>query len=1165
MHKYGYFGNDSSIFRNKITGGSTEHAVMMFDGIFDIIDDSRIDISNGFTMTEVFSSDENYTPGCVCSTAFSARLLNYDGALTGFNFQRNFTLFLGVENTTSKVTLPSYFQGEAKIAAKIANIWFCIDEDDTVCVMGTNDHEVTSFGGKLTNLITVRNGTNYPLYVYAVSTGKKIVRRFEVSGTSGYYNDDVTMTTMDVSLSDLAYERVAALAERSISDYWQIYTNSIFHYEYQITDGETKLATTSTMFTTVNSFIGEKPKKVLGKIVDFEAQDWNSKLDKDADAYIKTTYSAQKSIITIAQELYAPFGMVPQIQYNSNTDTSLSGVKYATNPFAGLSGYTYRDLVAMLAESIGLNVRFETITLTFTSTTAGFSSVPIPRITYIMGSGYTLGQDEIYDYNTEEYQTTQIQKIIVRQTANDVGVQYPADAAANANTWNIVDNPLLAPYATEQAIRDRTAYIWQRVTNDRSGGFYPGTVECFSQLVLQGGDIFAITDENGDTQTMIISHMTTVWNGMADCTIECVGNEYRNDDASNGYKEKLRNGRKYHDFIVDLESLVSEIGDMEGDINTLQQTATSYGVRISDAEGDISVLEQTAYSYGTRITNAEGDISALEQSVGIIQTEVRSVQGHQIFRGTNKLDTLNQVGTNNNDWQNEKWTRTGAAGQYSLSNLLAPPSVGIKRMVQITASSADNLIMQTDIPLSKTAGVTTQYTVSFWYRLTAGSPSSNNVKVYCQTYDMVEVSSEMLCDEYEWTHVYTVFNVDNRSAKFGIGLIANSNCTIQICGMKLEIGNESTPWSEADSYTLTRITQTAQGIDTEITDALENYYTKSETAQYVNTEMGDALGNYYTKSETSTQINTSLTNALGNYYTKTETASQISTSMSTALGDYYTKTETATQISTAISTNNGNYYTKTETAQQITTTMTTALGNYYTKTETATEISTYVGNHAYGLVSGITINQYGITLSGGMYVSVNAGVSDCCEIKNATSGTINHGISLTSYTDLKLIPRSGTYGGISVSQHNQGLVLLPETSYGNQDSTISQYPAYLGLNLALDGWTESYIADMYYYNAYEQSSREMKEDIHPIDIPGEVIDALNPVSFRYRMDANHQKHYGLIHEDTLPILPDICKGDENTDPEKKAINYIELVAILLKQVQELRARVAALEGGENHD
>lgn len=92
-----------------------------------------------------------------------------------------------------------------------------------------------------------------------------------------------------------------------------------------------------------------------------------------------------------------------------------------------------------------------------------------------------------------------------------------------------------------------------------------------------------------------------------------------------------------------------------------------------------------------------------------------------------------------------------------------------------------------------------------------------------------------------------------------------------------------------------------------------------------------------------------------------------------------------------------------------------------------------------------------------------------------------------------------------------------------------------------------------------QSSREVKENIQELNNVGIVIDQLAPVSFSYKADPVKSKKFGLIYEDTIDILPEICISTNGIDANTKAIDYTGLIPILLKEVQELRKRVATLE------
>ena len=87
------------------------------------------------------------------------------------------------------------------------------------------------------------------------------------------------------------------------------------------------------------------------------------------------------------------------------------------------------------------------------------------------------------------------------------------------------------------------------------------------------------------------------------------------------------------------------------------------------------------------------------------------------------------------------------------------------------------------------------------------------------------------------------------------------------------------------------------------------------------------------------------------------------------------------------------------------------------------------------------------------------------------------------------------------------------------------------------------------------SSRYVKHNIQPLTFTSDIIDRLNPVSFIYNNDTSNKQHLGLIYEDTVNIVPQICLDDGQT----KTINYAELTPLLLKEIQNLRKRVKTLE------
>ena len=94
--------------------------------------------------------------------------------------------------------------------------------------------------------------------------------------------------------------------------------------------------------------------------------------------------------------------------------------------------------------------------------------------------------------------------------------------------------------------------------------------------------------------------------------------------------------------------------------------------------------------------------------------------------------------------------------------------------------------------------------------------------------------------------------------------------------------------------------------------------------------------------------------------------------------------------------------------------------------------------------------------------------------------------------------------------------------------------------------------------AYNTSSdRRLKSNIQDAESASAKIDAMQVRQFDWTEDGSHQD-YGMIAQELKAIEPLAVSGDENSD-EMMGVDYSKLVPMLLKEIQELRSRVAALE------
>ena len=108
---------------------------------------------------------------------------------------------------------------------------------------------------------------------------------------------------------------------------------------------------------------------------------------------------------------------------------------------------------------------------------------------------------------------------------------------------------------------------------------------------------------------------------------------------------------------------------------------------------------------------------------------------------------------------------------------------------------------------------------------------------------------------------------------------------------------------------------------------------------------------------------------------------------------------------------------------------------------------------------------------------------------------------------------------------------------------------------------------------YVSSIRASKTNIAAIDDVTWLRD-LTPVSFHYRRkddegnytdDPDGTLDYGLIAEDVEPVAPELCFYDVvDGEPQLRGVHYSKLITPMLRYIQQLEQRIAALEEKLNH-
>jgi len=89
------------------------------------------------------------------------------------------------------------------------------------------------------------------------------------------------------------------------------------------------------------------------------------------------------------------------------------------------------------------------------------------------------------------------------------------------------------------------------------------------------------------------------------------------------------------------------------------------------------------------------------------------------------------------------------------------------------------------------------------------------------------------------------------------------------------------------------------------------------------------------------------------------------------------------------------------------------------------------------------------------------------------------------------------------------------------------------------------------------SDQRLKENIVDAAPASDLIDAIQVRQYDWKSDGSHQR-YGFVAQELVTVAPEAVH--QPADPEEMmAVDYSKLVPMLVKEIQDLRKRLAALE------
>jgi len=101
------------------------------------------------------------------------------------------------------------------------------------------------------------------------------------------------------------------------------------------------------------------------------------------------------------------------------------------------------------------------------------------------------------------------------------------------------------------------------------------------------------------------------------------------------------------------------------------------------------------------------------------------------------------------------------------------------------------------------------------------------------------------------------------------------------------------------------------------------------------------------------------------------------------------------------------------------------------------------------------------------------------------------------------------------------------------------------------------------FNPSDSSIKENVEDINaetgdPVDVLEKVMQ-LCPKKYNLKYNKNKKTHYGFIAQDVEEIFPELVEHSTMNNKQIKALNYIEMIPLLLVKIQDLQRQIDELK------
>ena len=272
------------------------------------------------------------------------------------------------------------------------------------------------------------------------------------------------------------------------------------------------------------------------------------------------------------------------------------------------------------------------------------------ELVWFASQNVKLTQNQHFGDSPAEYETPAVQALHVQVANTDLGVMLPENGTGNE--YQVLDNPLYYG-STEAEIRGKAQDLYEKLI--AFPAYTPNSVDAVCDWSIEPGDIIQVVGGDGATRTLPIFRMTLKWGGgWARATYECTGGTGRKP-APQSKRREFAAYRAYHKLEVDIEGIRSEIGDVKGNVATLEVTASELRTQISgklDGNQAQSLIDQTVDKISLEVSSDSTGSTFVIKKDGVeissdkvdLHVNALNVDGEIVATSIN-LSTANITGT----------------------------------------------------------------------------------------------------------------------------------------------------------------------------------------------------------------------------------------------------------------------------------------------------------------------------------------------------------------------------------------------------------------------------------------------------------------------------------------------------------------------------------------